>query len=82
VQTVGEVVGPAALSSRMLPSILSYSRDPVPNLRFNVAKSLERLAPKIDAAVAAAVVKPALQALTTDPDADVRYYAAKALAAY
>lgn len=63
----------------MLPTILSFTRDPVANLRFNVAKSLERLAPRLEPAIVAGVVRPALVALAADADADVRFYAARAL---
>ena len=68
--------------TRLLPAVVAYSKDPVPNVRFNLAKSLERLAPKIDAVTLATVVKPTLQTLTLDSDADVKFYAARALASF
>ncbi len=80
-QVLGEAVGSPLLQSQLLPAIVNYARDSVPNLRFNVAKALERLAPKIDASTAARVVKPALTTLSRDPDEDVRFYALRALAA-
>ncbi len=80
-QTVGEAVGSPLLQAKLLPAILAFGRDPVPNLRFNVAKALERLLKnnKLDAVTKATVVLPALQSLSLDPDDDVKYYAAKAL---
>lgn len=62
--------------------LLSFEHDRVPNLRFNLAKALERLAPRLDAATLTTVVRPKLQALmVADDDADVRFYASRALAA-
>ncbi len=64
----------------MLPAITAQARDPVPNIRFNVAKALQRLAKRVEPAAVAGSLKPTLAALTADPDADVRYFAGKALA--
>lgn len=79
-QTLGAAVAPATLQGTLLPFILSFCSDPVPNLRFNVAKSLERLASRVDAPVRAASIRPALERLAADGEEDVRYYAARALA--
>ena len=51
----------------------------VPNIRFNVAKMLERLVPLLEAQVTDQSVRPVLQELTEDPDTDVRFYASQAL---
>ncbi len=58
--------------------------DPIPNIRFNVAKSLEELVTTFGTtaagrAVASERILPALQGLLNDSDADVRYYATRAL---
>ena len=53
----------------------------VPNIRFNVAKMLERLVPLLEAQVMDQTVRPVLQELKEDPDTDVRFYAGQALAA-
>lgn len=57
----------------------SNTQDPVPNIRFNVAKTLEAIGGKVDAAALANTVKPCLQALQQDADSDVVFFATRAL---
>ena len=52
----------------------------VPNIKFNVAKMLERLNPLVDASVVEHTIKPCLLELNEDADTDVRFYAQQALA--
>jgi serine/threonine-protein phosphatase 2A regulatory subunit A len=80
-QTLGEALPAALLSTRLLQSILSYASDPVPNIRFNVAKILMRYvsASKLEAASLAAV-RNALSTMCSDKDDDVRFFASKAVA--
>ena len=62
---------------------MNLGKDPIPNIRFNVAKSLEQVVPILKAKNAAVVndqIKPMLTKLKEDTDVDVRYYAGKALA--
>jgi len=66
--------------------LLNMVQDPIPNIRFNVAKAFEVLIQELkSSSVGIQTVQeqivPALQALSDDPDADVRYYAQKALVA-
>lgn len=51
----------------------------VPNIKFTVAKMLERLVPLVDAAVTEHTIKPCLLDLAEDSDADVQYFAKHAL---
>ena len=51
----------------------------MPNIKFTVAKMLERLVPLVDAAIAEHTIKPCLQDLSEDSDADVQYFAKQAL---
>ena len=51
----------------------------VPNIKFTVAKLLERLVPLVDAAVADHTIKPCLQVLADDADVDVQFFAQQAL---
>ncbi len=60
---------------------LCTPRSQVPNIRFNVAKMLERLMPLLEAQVMDQTVRPVLQELKEDSDTDVRFYAGQALAA-
>ncbi len=55
------------------------SRVQVPNIKFTVAKMLERLVPLVDAAVAEHTIKPCLMELADDSDADVQFFAQHAL---
>lgn len=55
-------------------------QDPVPNIRFNVAKTLEVVATKVDASVVESAVRPCLMALLQDSDSDVVFFANRALA--
>ena len=80
-QTVAEVLTPATLREVLLPFVLRFATDPVPNIRFNLAKALERLAASMDEPTKRGAVKAVLDTLTTDAEADVRYYAMRALAA-
>ncbi|KAJ1627069.1 armadillo-type protein [Pavlovales sp. CCMP2436] len=66
-----------------LPLTLELAKDPVPNIRFNAAKTLGALVPALvrggQAAAVQSRVKPALTALLGDPDTDVQFYATQAL---
>jgi serine/threonine-protein phosphatase 2A regulatory subunit A len=68
----------------VLQTLLSLLQDPIPNIRFNVAKSLEVVATTYGKspegqALAKDKIVPAVQSLQNDPDADVRYFASRAL---
>ena len=55
------------------------SKDRVPNIRFNVAKLMEKVAPIVDGAVVEQTIRPCLRELSEDKDGDVRFYAQRAL---
>ncbi|KNZ79549.1 Protein phosphatase PP2A regulatory subunit A, partial [Termitomyces sp. J132] len=64
--------------------LLLLAHDPIPNIRFNVAKSLEVLATTLNSTkegrdLIEQQVIPALEQQKNDQDADVRYFAARAL---
>ncbi|ETW87219.1 hypothetical protein HETIRDRAFT_469075 [Heterobasidion irregulare TC 32-1] len=70
--------------NEILDALLHLATDPIPNIRFNVAKSLEVLAAtygNIPEGQESARQKifPALEKLKNDQDADVRYFATHAL---
>lgn len=79
-QSVAEALPPPSCTSRLLPALVAFARDPVPNVRFNVAKALARLAKagKIEPAALAASVRPCCATLLQDADNDVRREAATA----
>lgn len=76
---------PEIARDTLLPLILNLRADPTPNIRFNVAKSLQSVAVFLNdshlQAIVAAQIKPALLKLVEDQDGDVRYFSEKALAA-
>lgn len=48
VQVVGEVCGRELTTKTLLPTVLAMANDNVPNVRFNVAKTLQIIGPHID----------------------------------
>ena len=68
------------VQEEVLPALLTMASDPVPNIRFNVAKTLEKLAPRVGPEVVSAEIAPCLSHLVeTDADRDVKYFARCAL---
>jgi len=72
------------IRSDVIGPLLELSKDPIPNIRFNVAKALEVMATTfLDGTEGRNFirdwVKPTLEHLQSDPDADVRYFASRAL---
>lgn len=70
--------------SEIIGPLLLLANDPIPNIRFNVAKSLEVLATTFNSSpegheFVQQHVVPALEQQKTDQDADVRYFATRAL---
>lgn len=71
---------PAVAQVELMPLLLEMATDPVPNIRFNVAKSLAELGPVIlqghfASAVYEQQVHPILTLLQDDSDRDVRFFA-------
>ncbi|XP_020798387.1 serine/threonine-protein phosphatase PP2A 65 kDa regulatory subunit-like [Drosophila serrata] len=63
----------------LLPTVLQLATDPIANVRFNVAKTLQKMTPFLEASVIEDQVKPTLDKLKVDTDADVKYFAAQAI---
>ena len=73
-----------AVSGPVLDALSGLVSDPIPNIRFNVAKCMEDLvtthgSTAAGRAMAREKIVSGLQTLVDDSDADVRYYASKAL---
>lgn len=68
------------LYGSLLPAVLGMVSDAVPNVRFNVAKTLQMLVPLLEPGLVASQVKPKLLELSEDHDKDVQYFAQRALA--
>ncbi|CAM9592625.1 unnamed protein product [Ectocarpus sp. 8 AP-2014] len=81
IQVLTESLDVEMLSKEVLPLVLRMASDPVPNIRFNVSKTLEKMAPRLENDAVEAQVRPALDSLVDDADRDVRYFTRKAMQA-
>ena len=63
----------------MMPTVIGLASDSVPNVKFNVAKTLMRIGQWLDQATIQQQVKPVLEKLKQDADSDVQYFAAEAI---
>lgn len=86
VKTLVPTVSSSALQDPVLPFLLSFSEDSVPNIRFNVAKALLQVAQALVAkntpnaqSVISESILPVLEKHAEDVDVDVRFYVAEAL---
>jgi len=84
VQTIAPSLTLEVIRSDIIGPLLELSKDPIPNIRFNVGKALGVIAesqsktPEGVQFVKEWVV-PALERQKQDTDADVRYYATRSL---
>lgn len=83
-KTMAESLSQDVIKDTVLPTVLSLKDDTIPNVRFNVAKSLEVLVPILKADTScgnmiSSQITPALQKLSTDNDQDVKWFANRAL---
>ena len=79
VSVLSTAVDTQAMRENLLPLVLRVAGDPVPNIRFNVAKSLGELASRVDKEVLDKNIKPTLENMCRDEDDDVAYFAKEAL---
>jgi len=84
ITTISPHLKPDVIQGPILQTMLTMVDDPIPNIRFNVAKSLQVLAQALLEAgpqgheVIQRTIIPALENLKQDSDADVRYFASRA----
>uniref|UniRef100_A0A665UMG2 Serine/threonine-protein phosphatase 2A 65 kDa regulatory subunit A beta isoform n=1 Tax=Echeneis naucrates TaxID=173247 RepID=A0A665UMG2_ECHNA len=78
-QALSEACGQEITTKQMLPVVLKMSNDQVANVRFNVAKSLQKIGPVLDSNALQTEVKPVLEKLASDTDMDVKYFAQEAI---
>ena len=74
----------AAISDSVLETVVPMVDDPIPNIRFNVAKAFEVLSTVLTQTpdgrtVVQSRILPGLEKLKEDSDADVRFFAQKAI---
>ncbi|WFD01964.1 protein phosphatase regulatory subunit Paa1 [Malassezia obtusa] len=84
VTTMAPSLDSDTILTSVLTTMLPMVQDPVPNIRFNVAKAFEVLGQELSKSPEGKrsiqdKINPALQVLSEDRDADVRYYAMRAL---
>ncbi|CAF0852576.1 unnamed protein product [Rotaria sordida] len=79
VNALAESCGQDITQRMMLPTVVTLASDPVANVRFNVAKTLQRIYPALDQNALALHVKPCLEKLCQDSDHDVQHFASEAL---
>lgn len=80
VNVLAEACGGEITAKLMLPTVLAMANDNVANVRFNVAKTLQKISPVLDPSVIQTQVKPVLDKLHVDTDVDVKYFASEAIA--
>ena len=74
INVLAEAVEPEITKSVLLPTVLNLAKDKVANVRFNVAKTLLKIAPLLDDDTIQKKVKPSLTTLLSDHDVDVRFF--------
>ncbi|KAK2099453.1 hypothetical protein P7K49_020801 [Saguinus oedipus] len=79
INALSEACGQEVTTKQMLPTVLKMAGDQVANVRFNVAKSLQKIGPILDTSALQGEVKPVLQKLGQDEDMDVKYFAQEAI---
>jgi serine/threonine-protein phosphatase 2A regulatory subunit A len=80
IKDMAKNIGQGLTTEVLLPVVLRLAPDPVPNVRFNVARTLGAIAPEVTADSLKTRVVPALLRLQTDTDTDVSYFATESLA--
>lgn len=66
-------------NSLIVPVFVKAMKDPIPNVRFTVAKILKASRSQLDPAIISSQIVPGLKEMTSDSDRDVQYYATVAL---
>ncbi|KAI8360277.1 ARM repeat-containing protein [Mortierella sp. GBAus27b] len=84
ITAMASAVTPEVIRDYILPTVTHLVSDPIPNIRFNVAKSIEALTPVLSQdpdtkPLVEQQLKPALLKLSEDTDNDVRFFSQKAL---
>lgn len=83
-QTLSQAANVEVMKDFIIPTVSRLATDPIPNIRFNVAKAFSAVIPvvkKMDGAkgLLSDSIKPSLLKLSEDSDADVRFFSQKAL---
>lgn len=76
---MAEACGVEMTTRLLLPTVLLLANDGVANVRFNVAKTLQKISTYLEASAIETQVKPALEQLNADTDVDVKHFASEAI---
>jgi serine/threonine-protein phosphatase 2A regulatory subunit A len=79
---LAEVANAEVVKDFIVPTCVRLAADPVPNIRFNVAKTFANVIPivkKLEAKGINDLIKSTLVKLNEDADVDVRFYSKKSL---
>jgi serine/threonine-protein phosphatase 2A regulatory subunit A len=79
VSQLSEFLSEKATTEHLLPLATDLAEDPVPNVRFNVANTLQKIMSKLEKPAIDGQVKPLLQTMCEDLDPDVKYFSYVAL---
>lgn len=84
IQIISPSLSPEIIRNDIAGLLLDLSNDPIPNIRFNVAKSFEVMVPMFSLTPDGSqfiqeFILPTLEQQKNDSDADVRYFASRAL---
>ncbi|EPY53181.1 protein phosphatase regulatory subunit Paa1 [Schizosaccharomyces cryophilus OY26] len=83
ISELAPVLNATVIETQILPILQHLSKDAIPNIRFNVAKSLKVLSPVLKSEGKGEVyeqqILPILEQLTKDVDEDVQFFANQAL---
>ncbi|TEB35039.1 ARM repeat-containing protein [Coprinellus micaceus] len=84
IATISSSLNLEIIRSEIIQPLVELSKDPIPNIRFNVAKAFEVIGTTLnktpeDQRFVQEWIVPALERQKNDADADVRYYATRAL---
>lgn len=81
VAAMATVVSSDILTTVLLPEMLKFNKDKVPNVRFHACKLMKTVIPHVDPSIVESTIKPWLSDLQEDDDHDVRFYSRDALTA-
>lgn len=80
INVLAEVCGQEITTKMLLPTVLLLATDNVANVRFNVAKTLQKISSYLEPTAIDSQVKPTLEQLNSDADVDVKHFASEAIA--
>ncbi len=72
-------IGKEQVTTLLVPIFLKAMKDPIPNVRFCVAKIIHKMKGMYDAQILNQQIVPILKEMSTDTDKDVQYFSTVAL---